>query len=118
MAQDGKLDLTLAFPTALGGSGEGTNPEQLFAAGFAACFTTSLRLSAKGMGLNAGDVRVTATVTLGVEPDGAYGIRAYLMATVQGVSCADLDRLIAEARRVCACSNALKGTAQVSVTVA
>jgi Ohr subfamily peroxiredoxin len=118
LSQDGKLDVALAFPTALGGSGYGTNPEQLFAAGFAACFTTSLRLSAKSMGLHAGGVRVTATVTLGVEPDGAYAIRADLVATVPGVTGADLDRLIAEARRVCAYSNALKGTAQVSVTVA
>ncbi len=118
LAQDGKLDLTLAFPTSLGGSGAGTNPEQLFAAGFAACFNTSLRLSAKGMGLDAGDVSVTATVTLGVEPDGAYGIRADLLATVPGVSGDDLTRLIAEARRVCAYSNALKGTAEVNVRTA
>ena len=70
------------------------------------------------MGLDAGDVHVTTTVTLGVEPDGAYRIHADLLATVPGVTGADLDRLIAEARRVCAYSNALKGTAQVSVTVA
>lgn len=116
LARDGKLDVALAFPTALGGSGEGTNPEQLFAGGFAACFNTSLRLAAKGMGLDAGDVQVTATVTLGVQPDGAYGIRADLLAAVPGVTGANLDRLIAEAKRVCAYSNALNGTAQVSVS--
>lgn len=115
---DGTLDLMLAFPVALGGSGKGTNPEQLFAAGFAACFNTSLRLSAKGMGLDAGDVQVTARVTLGVEADGAYGIRADLSAQVPGLTGPDLDRLIAEARRVCAYSNALKGTAAVTVTAA
>lgn len=115
-AQDGKLDLALAFPTTLGGSGNGTNPEQLFAAGFAACFNTSLRLSAKAMGMDAGDVAVTATVTLGVAEDGAYGIAADLQARVPGVQGPDLDRLLAEAKRVCAYSNALKGTARVSVS--
>ncbi len=115
VAEDGRLDVTLAFPAALGGSGRGTNPEQLFAAGFAACFNTSLRHAAKAMKLEAGEVSVTALVTLGVCEDGAYGIAADLVATVPGVAGPDLERLIAEARRICAYSNALKGKAAVQV---
>lgn len=114
-SDDGKLDVALALPTAIGGSGKGTNPEQLFAAGFGACFTSSLAFAAKGMGLSPGPVSVDAFVTLTVDDTGAYGIRARLAARLPGLSDADADRVIAEARRICAYSNALKGTAEVSV---
>ena len=116
-SEDGLLDLPLAFPKSLGGAGDAPNPEQLFAAGFAACFNTSLRLSAKAMGLEAGDVTVTAQVRLVLQEDGAYGIEADLAARAPGLAPEDRDRVLAEARRVCAYSNALKGTAPVSVSL-
>jgi lipoyl-dependent peroxiredoxin len=115
-SDDGHLNLTLALPAAIGGSGRGTNPEQLFAAGFGGCFTSSLAAAARGMGLDGGDVSVLAKVTLTVDEAGAYGITAHLEATLPGLSAADAARVIAEARRICAYSNALKGTAQVTVT--
>jgi lipoyl-dependent peroxiredoxin len=115
-SDDGKLSVALALPAAIGGSGNGTNPEQLFAAGFGACFTSSLAFAAKGMGLTPTSVSVAATVTLTVDDAGAYGIKADLAAELPGLSDADAERLIAEARRICAYSNALKGTAQVQVT--
>jgi len=115
-SDDGLLGVALALPAAIGGSGRGTNPEQLFAAGFGACFTSSLAHAARGMGLSPGAVSVSATVTLTVDDAGAYGLRADLTAHLPGLDGADAARVIAEARRICAYSNALKGTAQVTVT--
>jgi Ohr subfamily peroxiredoxin len=115
-SDDGKLALTLGFPKALGGSGEGTNPEQLFAAGFGACFASSLAFAAKGMGLSPGAVSVNAQVTLTVDQAGAYGIKAELVVPLPDLSAADAERVIAEARRICAYSNALNGKAEVHVT--
>jgi lipoyl-dependent peroxiredoxin len=97
------------------GSGNGTNPEQLFAAGFGACFTSSLAFAAKGMGLTSGAVSVAVTVTLTVDDAGAFGINADLAATLPGLSDENADRVITEAKRICAYSNALKGTAKVQV---
>lgn len=113
---DGRLDLSLALPQDIGGTGRGTNPEQLFAAGFGACFASSLAFAAKGTTLAPADIAVAADVTLVLGEDGAYGIRAVLSATLPGLDDAEADRLIAEARRICAYSNALKGRAEVQVT--
>jgi lipoyl-dependent peroxiredoxin len=115
-SDDGKLDVSLALPLAIGGSGNGTNPEQLFAAGFGACFTSSLSFAAKGMGLKPDAVSVTATVTLTVDDTGAYCIKSDLVASLPGLTQADADRVISEASRICAYSNALKGKAQVRIT--
>jgi Ohr subfamily peroxiredoxin len=83
-SDDGKLSVALAMPPGIGGSGNGTNPEQLFAAGFGACFTSSLAFAAKGMGLSSGPVSVAATVTLTVDDAGAFGIKADLVANLPG----------------------------------
>lgn len=114
---DGKLDLALALPTAIGGSGKGTNPEQLFAAGFGACFTSSLWFAARSRKLDPGAITVDAEVTLVLdEASGAYGIKAGLAVRLPNLSHSDADWVIGEARRICAYSNALKGTAEVSVS--
>jgi lipoyl-dependent peroxiredoxin len=115
-SDDGKLAVALALPVAIGGSGNGTNPEQLFAAGFGACFTSSLAFAAKGMGVAAGQISVAVTVTLTLDDTGAFGIQARLVADLPNLTDADREWVIAEARRICAYSNALKGTAQVEVT--
>ncbi len=115
-SDDGLLAVSLAMPVAIGGSGAGTNPEQLFAAGFGACFASSLAFAAKGMGLSVKAVSVDADVTLTVDDAGAYGIRAALAVNLPGLTDRDADPLVAEARRICAYSNALQGKAQVQVT--
>jgi lipoyl-dependent peroxiredoxin len=114
-SDDGRLDVTLALPKAIGGTGDGTNPEQLFAAGFGACFVSSLAFAANGMGLDPRSIAVDAAVTLTVDGDGAYGIRAVLGIALPGLGAEDAGRLIAEAQRICAYSNALKGTAAVEI---
>ena len=114
-SDDAQLDVALAFPKVLGGSGDGTNPEQLFAAGFGACFTSSLGVAAKSLCLSPQSIAVSATVTLTVNEAGAYGIDALLEPVVEGLGQSDTLRLVDEARRICAYSNALKGTATVDV---
>ena len=64
VSSDGQLDLTLAFPPALGGNGKGTNPEQLFAAGYAACFASALGAVGRAAKVDTGEVSVTAEVSL------------------------------------------------------
>lgn len=115
VSDDGQFDLPLAFPVALGGSGKGTNPEALFGAGFAACFNSSLRNVAKGLQLDAGDVTVAATVSLTLSDNGAYGITVALDATLPGLTGPDRDRVLAEAERVCAYSNATRGNVELTV---
>lgn len=117
-ASDGRLNVTLAFPAELGGTGAGTNPEQLFAAGLAGCFTSSLVFAAKGMGLDTSGALVSAKVGLTVDDAGAYGIAAALDVSLPGLNAPDRDRVIAEAKRICAYSNALAGKGSLSVQVA
>lgn len=114
-ADDGQFAVGLALPKALGGSGNGTNPEQLFAAGFGACFTSSLAFAARGLNVATGPISVDATVTLTVDDAGAYGIKAQLAVKLPEAAPADALRVIEEAKRICAYSNALKGTAEVVI---
>ncbi|TGD95263.1 Ohr family peroxiredoxin [Methylobacterium nonmethylotrophicum] len=108
-SDDGQLDVRLAFPAALGGSGQGTNPEQLFAAGFSACFASAVRFAAGQKKLDAGAVTVDTEVTLFVREDGRYGLRADFAVKAPGLSTDDVDAVIAEAKRICAYTNATAG---------
>jgi osmotically inducible protein OsmC len=116
VSRDGLLDTDLAFPKELGGSGKDLNPELMFAAGFGACFNASVRNVAKGRNLDAGDVTVDATVTLFVKDDGAYGVSVILDVATPGLSAADRDSIVTEASRICAYSNATRGSTDVTVT--
>jgi Ohr subfamily peroxiredoxin len=116
-SSDGNLDVNLAFPTELGGSGQGTNPEQLFAAGFSACFASAIRHAAGQKKLNAGEVSIDAAVTLFVREDGRYGLRAHFDVTVPGLSGDDLDAVIAEAKRICAYTNATADNVETTFIV-
>lgn len=109
---DGKLDVALALPPELGGTGEGTNPEQLFAAGFSACFASAIRFAAGQRQLDAGDVAIDTAVTLFVRDDGRYGLRAAFDVSVPGLSGEALDTVIAEAKRICAYTNATAGNVE------
>jgi lipoyl-dependent peroxiredoxin len=116
-SSDGHLAVRLALPKEIGGNGGASNPEQLFAAGFGGCFTSSVKFSAQQMKLNAGDVTTDATVTLGAHEDGRFGLRALLDVTVPGLSGADLDAVIAEAKRICAYTNATRGNVEVTYRI-
>jgi Ohr subfamily peroxiredoxin len=115
---DGKLDVKLAMQKELGGDGDGTNPEQLFAAGYAACFATSLRLVAQRQKLDVTGVSVTAEVGLGPNGAGGYQLDVALrVALPEGVA-ADVGQALVDAtHQVCPYSNATRGNIPVNLVI-
>jgi Ohr subfamily peroxiredoxin len=117
-SSDGVLELDLTAPKEVGGSGLGTNPEQLFAAGYAACFHSALRLSAKEAGVPLGDKpTVTARVHL-QRDDSGYGISADLTVSLPGVEAATARELAERAHARCPYSRAVRGNIRVGIEVA
>jgi lipoyl-dependent peroxiredoxin len=114
---DGELDLRIAPPKEVGGPGGAANPEQLFAAGYAACFDNSLTLIARRERLQVGETSVTALVGLGREDDGGFGLDVELRVSVPGLSRDQAEDLVAKAHRVCPYSRATRGNLDVRVTV-
>ena len=113
---DGRLDLDLAFPKEMGGSGEGTNPEQLFASGYAACFHSALRRVARGAGADVSDSTVTAQV--GIGPDGdAFGLAVTLQIHLPNVAQDKALEVTELAHQVCPYSRATRGNITVSLQV-
>jgi len=115
---DGVLDFPLAMPTALGGpGGAATNPEQLFAAGYAACFESALRLVARSRKQNVDNASVAAHVTIGARDDGGFQLAVELEASVPGHTREDAQALVEAAHQVCPYSNATRGNIEVKLTV-
>jgi len=118
---DGKLDLKLSTPKGMGGDGgEGTNPEQLFAAGYAACFANAMRSSARRDG--AEDVvegaTVTAHVDIGALGKGRFGLAVELEIELPGLPQHAAEDLVDRAHQRCPYSNATRGNIEVTLTVA
>ncbi len=112
---DGRLDVTLSSP---GTSGSGTNPEQLFAAGYSACFIGALKAVAARQKLTLPqDVAIDAEVDLGTLPN-AYGIAARLTVHLPGMERATAQALVEAAHQVCPYSNATRGNIDVTLTLA
>ena len=112
---DGRLDVTLSSP---GTSGSGTNPEQLFAAGYSACFIGALKAVAARQKLALPqDVAIDAEVDLGTLPN-AYGIAARLTVHLPGMERATAQALVEAAHQVCPYSNATRGNIDVTLTLA
>ena len=106
----------LAMPTALGGKGgAGTNPEQLFAAGYAACFESALRLVARMQKKPLKDATITARVTIGKTDDGGFGLAAELHGHIEGVSREEAQTLMEAAHLVCTYSRATRGNIEVKL---
>ena len=115
---DGLLDVELRTPTGLGGAGGATNPEQLFAAGYAACFHSALKLVAGKEKADMTDSAVSATVNLGVLDGGGFGLGVELDVLIPNVAKAEAERLVASAHEVCPYSNATRGNIDVELVVA
>lgn len=115
---DGKLDLDLATPKELGGSGNGTNPEQLFAIGYAACFHSALRLVAGKEKADVSDSAVGARVSLGALDSGGFGLTVELEVTLPNLDRDTAQALTEKAHQVCPYSNATRGNIEVTLTVA
>jgi lipoyl-dependent peroxiredoxin len=116
-SSDGRIDLDTRPPKAAGGSGEGTNPEQLFSAGFAACFLGALRLVARNSKIDLDDATgVTVEVGFGKASEGGFGINANLIAYVPGVEQSVADDLVEKAHGVCPYSKATRGNIDVTLS--
>ena len=116
---EGNLDLKLSTPKELGGAGgDGTNPEQLFAAGYSACFIGAMKAAGAQLKLKVpGDATVTATVGIGPRSEGGFGITVDLAVSLPGLERTDAERLVAAAHQVCPYSNATRGNVDVGLSV-
>ncbi|MBE7189650.1 Ohr family peroxiredoxin [Jatrophihabitans endophyticus] len=115
---DGAVDLILAPPKAFGGVGTGTNPEQLFAAGYAACFHSAVLGAARAEGVQADGSSVTARVSIGRIDANAYGLQVDLVVLLPHVERGTARLLTEIAHRNCPYSNATRGNVVVAITVA
>ena len=115
---DGSLDVALVMPKELGGpGGAGTNPEQLLAAGYAACFLSALKYSAGQAKVKLPpEAAISAEVGIGPRADGGFGLEVALRAELPGLDPAVADELLATAHAVCPYSHATRGN--ITVTVA
>lgn len=116
-SSDKILDLPLQAPRETGGPGGATNPEQLFAAAYAACYTSALGVVARERKHALGDIRVTADVTLGTDSAGRYGIRVALTVEVPDTDKQLVQELAEAAHEVCPFSRAIAGNTEVTTQV-
>lgn len=115
---DGQLEVNLASPVELGGDGQGTNPEQLFAAGYAACFHSALRLVARKERADLTDSAVAAKIHLGwLDGEAGFGIAAELEVALPALDLETAEALVAKAHQVCPYSNATRGNISVDIKV-
>jgi Ohr subfamily peroxiredoxin len=115
---DGRLEVDLSVPEVMGGKGgPGTNPEQLFAVGFAACFQSALFSVANGKKLDASDSRIASKVGIGPTGHGGFGLEVSLDLHAPHLTPAEAADLMARADEVCPYSNATRGNIEVTLTV-
>ncbi|HAU0238876.1 organic hydroperoxide resistance protein, partial [Legionella pneumophila] len=114
---DGLLKLDLAMPRELGGEGGATNPEQLFAAGYAACFESAIRHVANVQKISLEDVSMTSEVSLYATPEKGFKLRVALHAYLTGLNQNEAEALVAKAHEVCPYSNAIRGNVEVKLSV-
>jgi Ohr subfamily peroxiredoxin len=117
VSDDGILDVDLQPPKEMGGPGGATNPEQLFAAGFAACFQSALGVVGRRGGVDTSASTVEADVSIGPIPGGAYGLAVAIRVTIPGVDEATARSLTEAAHQVCPYSNATRGNIDVTLEV-
>lgn len=119
VSSDGILDVSLTTPKELGGAGgQGTNPEQLFAAGYSACFLGAMKfVAARDKHTLPADTSIEGTVGIGAIPTG-FGIEVELTITAPGMDRAEAQQLIEKAHIVCPYSNATRGNIDVKLTLA
>jgi Ohr subfamily peroxiredoxin len=117
---DGSLDLTFATPKEMGGSGNGNNPEQLFAAGYAGCYLGAMRFAAtqdKTLVKVPDDATVTSTVGIGPRADKGFGLTVKIEVHFPGVDKAEVERVASAGHTICPYSHATHGNIDVVTTV-
>jgi lipoyl-dependent peroxiredoxin len=117
--EDGRFAVKLSTPKELGGAGgEGTNPEQLFAAGYSACFIGALKAVGAQLKIKVpAETSITATVGIGPRSEGGFGITADLEISLPGLERADAEKLVEAAHQTCPYSNATRGNVDVGLTI-
>jgi len=114
---DGQLEVYLRRPTEMGGDGSGTNPEQLFAVGYAACFEGALGVVGRRERAEIGDASIDSKVSLITTEDRGFNVAVELNVTLPSVPDAEeAKRIVAEAHKVCPYSNATRGNVDVTLT--
>ncbi|MER6938442.1 organic hydroperoxide resistance protein [Nocardioides sp. NPDC127514] len=117
-SSDGLIDADVRVPKEMGGAGGATNPEQLFAAGYAACFHSALKLVAGKAKVDMTDSEVVADVSIGENGQGGFGLAVQLEVTIPGADATTAQQLAEQAHQVCPYSNATRGNVEVKLTVA
>ena len=119
-SEDGRFEVALSTPKELGGAGgEGSNPEQLFAAGYSACFIGALKVAGQQLKVKVpAETTVTATVGIGPRSAGGFGITADLVVDLPGVDRDQAQQLVDTAHQICPYSNATRGNLDVGLTLA
>jgi len=117
VTSDGILDVDLRPPKEMGGPGGATNPEQLFAAGYAACFQSALAVVGRRAGVDTSGSLVEADVSIGTVPGGGYGLAVVLNVTIPGVDRDTARSLTDAAHQVCPYSNATRGNIDVALEI-
>ncbi len=114
---DGRIDLDTRPPKVMGGSGEGTNPEQLFSAGYAACFLGALRLVAGKAKVKLDDAtNVSVEIGFGKDSEGGFGISGKVVGYLPGLDQSAADDLVHQAHQVCPYSKATRGNIDVDIS--
>ena len=118
-SEDGILDLPLALPTELGGKGNATNPEQLFAAGYAACFENAVIHVTRGKAEQVRDADIEVACEVGLLPNGEGGFQLDVALDVEiaGVDQAKAEEIVQAAHAACPYSNAIRGNVDVTLRV-
>lgn len=114
---DGRIDLDLAIPVSMGGSGNGANPEQLFAAGYSACFHSALQAVARSKKVDIAGSSVGGRVDIGPNGEGGFQLAVLLEVVLPGVEHGIAQELADAAHQVCPYSNATRGNIAVTITV-
>lgn len=114
-SQDGQIELKVAMPPALGGDGNGTNPEQLFAAGYSACFHNALVLVGRRAGLDLTGSTVAAKVGIGPNKQRGYGLAVALSVSLPVLDQEIATKLVDAAHEVCPYSNATRNNIEVTI---
>ncbi|MCU0756566.1 MAG: organic hydroperoxide resistance protein [Xanthomonadales bacterium] len=116
---DGVVDFSLSVPKAMGGPGKAgtTTPEDLFAAGYAACFGSAAEFMSRQMKLSPSSLTVHCEVGVGMRAAGGFGLAVKMVATVGGLSQEDAERLIEAGHKVCPYSNAIHGNVPIEIVV-
>ncbi len=117
-SEDGTFSAKLARPVEIGGPGGGTNPEELFACGYAACFASTLDHLAKVRKIELGQVSVKAWVSLGVHPNSKYGLQARLQVSLPDLPKEQAQELLEATHNTCPYSAAIQGNVHVDLELA